>query len=342
MATKTATETQERLADLVAAQGAIFIRELLRSYRDIAISGTKAELRARVLRALVDGVLAPDRVMDWIAEVEAWGAQYVEMAQCLDGPALPDDFDELALGRHLAGTAFEPLVGQLDTTTFPDRLTPTGAVFRGGRVRLTWHARADRELRTPSMDEVREIDGDTFRFKAYRVVPERHTVRLVIDQLTCVSAVFISVPASSNVDPDAAVTQAWELDELIRTGSRVGVDLDRAIAALAEGNDPTIAAKRRRMAASGAEVSFSTLAATDDYRDSPEVSQVANAASLTPGMTNRAGRFSHATVDGDVGGPARQIMVSIDEEQGHMWVPARVTEGQMWNLLDLVVTASNA
>lgn len=333
------TEEQVGLADLFAAQGTIFIQEFLRN-SPVAHSGSKSQVRDRVLDAIVAGTLPEDDLREWVASVEGWGAQYVQLAYATDGGHLPPDYDEVALAAQLAGTEFEDLVGQLDSVTFPDELTPTGAVVRDGRVTLTWHVRADKEMRTPSKDRIEPVDGDTYKFKAYRVVPERHTIRLVLDQTSCLCGVFISVPRGSSVDPSVVVGSAWQHATSILGVAPTPLDLHRAIATLADSDDDALTAKRRRMAASGAEVSFSTVAATDDYRDSPEVSQVVTTAAAVQGLVNRGGDFRHQSAAQMANAPTRQVAVSVDQERGHIWVPAQVAEEQMWSLCDLVATAS--
>lgn len=332
-------EEQGRLADLFAAQGTVFIQEFLRN-SPVAHSGSKSQIRDRVLDAIVEGKLHVDDLREWVASVEGWGAQYVQLAYATDGGHLPPDYDEAVLAERLAGTEFEELVGQLDSVTFPDKLTPTGAVFREGRVTLTWHVRADKDMRTPSQDRIEPVEGDTYKFKAYRVVPERHTIRLVLDQTSQLCGVFVSVPRSSSIDPTVVIDSAWQHASSILGAAPTPLDLHRAIATLANSDDDALRAKRRRMAASGAEVSFSTVAATDDYRDSPEVSQIVTTAAAVQGLVNRAGDFRHQSAQQMVNAPTRQVAVSVDQERGHIWVPAQVAEEQMWSLCDLVATAS--
>ena len=326
--------TKQQLAAILQVQGAVFIREL---FRDLGIphSGTKDELRSRAETALEDGTLTEARVRDWMAAVEGWGDQTVQLRRVRDGHSLSDGYGEDDLEAALSGTDFGSLVGQPDALEFPADLTPARAVLRHGRVGLTWQARADKPKRASAKDRRRTIDGDLYEFRAYRHVPERHTVRLQIEIATGLCAVFNSVPDKSALDPTPVIEQAWLLAETILATAPVAVDLDGAIRKLSDGNSPTLAARGRRMEGGGARIDLTATTASD-YRDSPEVSQVAQTASGVAGLTNRRGIFNHAVA----AARPRTVVIRLNQAEDTLSVQAQMDEEQMWNLLHMVADAA--
>lgn len=334
------SDGNELLAAVLRAQGLVFIRELFRGIDGLALGGNKNDLEERAQEALASGLLTETQLREWLVSVEGWGQQHVFAKKPSAGIGNLGALSNRALATRLAGSSFKGVVGTEDSMDFPDVLTPTGAIVRDGRVRLTWHVRADRELRVEAADFTEVREGDEYHFKAFRVVPERHTVRLQIDLGSGTIALFDSVPSTSSIKTDELRVEAWSLAQQIVRQPLEPLDLSRAIAVLAGGTDPTISARRRQMEASGASVQFSAMG-TDDYHDSPEVSQVAATASTVTGFTNRLGDFSHASAT-TANSPARDVTVKIDQKRESLWVRARLEEPQMWNLITLVVDASNS
>lgn len=163
---KYSMEERRALIDFVLALRKSQIREFLKGV-DLAVSGTKPELRERLQGALEDGSLAYEQLVELLDSGAPWGKQHVFLYKGPRGDIQrwksPDDVEGL-LKHHRLGRLFNarlPLV-------LPDKLTLSSVTHSDGRLRATAVQMRPYSERTPEHDEVKQTqDGERLTLKAY-------------------------------------------------------------------------------------------------------------------------------------------------------------------------------
>src|SRR5258708_40363653 len=79
------SQLKKKVAQIVLAQGNIFIKDLLRS-NNVSIGNTKADFAENMNAAIDAGVLTQSVIEAWLGEIEGWGNQHVYL---FEPPSIP-------------------------------------------------------------------------------------------------------------------------------------------------------------------------------------------------------------------------------------------------------------
>jgi hypothetical protein len=200
----------DRLVDqvdrLVLPQANIFLRELLRDL-GLKLRRTKEDIRAQLVDAITEGALTEDGIDVWLRGVEGWGNQHVYAFGVPDstvGASVWRSEDSIAA---ISEEAFPGSWRALTSALYPDDATLTRIDYdrdRGVFI-VEWHQRTASRHRVKAMDSwpgemlpdyvhpesvdadasdpmhnALLIDGDTYWFDAFRLLPTRVVMRFAI------------------------------------------------------------------------------------------------------------------------------------------------------------------
>ncbi|HRX85793.1 MAG TPA: hypothetical protein P5572_12310, partial [Phycisphaerae bacterium] len=129
-------------------------------------SGTKAQIRERVVKALHAGSLSLDRVVLFLDEVVPWGKQHVFLFQGPTG-AIADwrnkGFVADLLKQHRLGKYLNAAV----PVALPEKMRVSSIMHDRHRLRITAIRKRDWWERNPDLDESRVIDHSVVNFRAF-------------------------------------------------------------------------------------------------------------------------------------------------------------------------------
>lgn len=159
-------EERQAVIDFVLAHRKSHIQDFLKQV-ELPKTGTKPDLRERLQKALDEGGLTYERLVDFLDSVAPWGKQHVFLYQGPRGDVQmwkdPDHTKHL-LKQHRLGKLFNarlPLI-------LPEKLTLSSVTQADGRLRVTAIEKRDYTERTPEHDEENETEsGERITLKAY-------------------------------------------------------------------------------------------------------------------------------------------------------------------------------
>lgn len=324
---------QPNLKDLVrgivAAQGNLFIRELLRD-KGLQISGTKADFVRRLEEAVDSGALTLEDVEGWLRRVEGWGNFHIYPFRVPDTLVRSRRWRPTDVRRSLSDVP-EEIWDAPTSHMFPDELALTHASFGDRILRLIWHQGSSWRQRSSDHDREEDIDGDRFEFDAYLIRRERTVVRLQISLSQGVGAVFIPYPRG-DANHKAALTGVWEtVSALVTPADLPAFDVSGIIRTADQAQlDGTgaLRSKSSRLTVQDGYVEFgSTIDAP--YGDIDPLRQVRLAAGPDAFTGGRA-TFLYAPPDDP---QSRQLTVSLYGSEARIWLPAQLQETQVWALV---------
>jgi hypothetical protein len=160
------SEERQALIDFVLALRKSRIQEFLKGV-ELSKSGTKQDLRERLLDALDGGDLTYERLVDFLDSVAPWAKQHVFLYQGPRGDVQawkdPNHTQRLLKQHHL-GKFFNarlPLI-------LPEKLMLSSVTHVDGRLRVTAIEKRDYAERTPEHDEEKETEsGERISLRAY-------------------------------------------------------------------------------------------------------------------------------------------------------------------------------
>jgi len=170
-------EERQTLIDFVLALRKSSIQDFLKQV-ELPKSGTKQDLRERLVEALDAGALTHERLVIFLDSVACWGKQHVFLYQGSrsDMQAWRDPAHTLRLlQEHHLGELFNarlPLI-------LPDKLTLSSVEHTDGRLRVTAIQKREYAERTPEHDEVKATEGG-----------ERISLRAYVHHITRMLAAF--------------------------------------------------------------------------------------------------------------------------------------------------------
>jgi hypothetical protein len=184
----------------------------------LAISGTKAALRNRILKALADDVLSPFEIASRLDEVEGWGNQHILLYNSTESLAAKWQ-DASHARKQLKAANLEALLNSPRPIALPDEPTLSQVIWSEQSMRLVWVHGSQWEMRVPELDYPRS-DGteappqfakviaesdEPIIYKAYRIQPRRQICYFDWDLVTCEAA--LAMPRMPN-DSDYDLLQA--------------------------------------------------------------------------------------------------------------------------------------
>jgi len=195
-----ADELKTVIRTVVLAQGNDFIKELLRQHQ-IKIGTTKRDFANNLIEAVDNGTLTEQIVEDWLTEIEGWGNQHLYV---FASPTIPID----GVSAAIRESRFGHLLEAPQSYEFPDDYTLSDIDLDDQGVTLTWHIGKQSWPRVRARDFEREIDGDLFRFDAYRFMRERSVLRFIwrFDEEHCV----ILIHRNKDIDHVEARAVIWQ------------------------------------------------------------------------------------------------------------------------------------
>lgn len=155
---------------IILAQGNTFIKELLRENR-LRIGTNKADFEKNIFDAIDAGQLTQEMVEAWLLRVEGWGDQHVYLL------APPTDATLNALQAAIRSSAHAALLNVGMSYDFPEALAMTSVRLDHEGLAVDWHLGQGAWERAKPLDYQREIDGETYEFRAYRDRRDRSVVR---------------------------------------------------------------------------------------------------------------------------------------------------------------------
>lgn len=314
---------------IVAAQGNLFIRELLRD-KGLPISGTKSQFVKRLEEAVDSGALTLEDVEAWLRGVEGWGNFHIYPFRVPATVARGTRWRSPEVRRRL-GDFSDDLWDAATSHVFPDVLTLSHVSFRDRTLRVTWHQGASWRQRTSDHDRVDEIDGDRYEFDAYLVRGERTVVRLQILLDQGLGAVFVPYPRS-DANHRAALTGVWDaVARLVTPDDLPAFDVSGIIRAADQAQlDGTGALRSRssRLTVQDGYVEFGSMVDAP-YGDIDSLRQVRLAARPDAFAGSRA-TFLYEAPDDSSG---RHLTVTLYATEARVWLPAQMQEPQVWALV---------
>lgn len=333
----------ELVRGIVLAQGNVFIKELLRS-KDIKIGATKADFEDNMLRAVQDGKLTQSDIDRWLDEVEGWGDQHVYLYKVPDSIALDAQWDspDTVLGK-LAAAELDGYWNANTSFEYPDEQKLTGIYLDEGSLRFIWHQGRGSWLRTPAQDLKKTIDGDQYKFHAYRFRGERSVMRFELRPRERVAAVFLQIPWSISEHQQALqevrsiVRPLIDLDALEKFSSSDAIkkldqkDLDqRQDGSAADPQASALTAHRTRLNDAGVYVEFANTAEGKGYKESEPVRHVRRALQAQK-FTGASGVFVYHP--DDAGGARREANIELFGGDRGIRIWAQLTAKDVWDIV---------
>lgn len=298
----------------------------------------------RNLHAAIDeDKLTKGDIEEWLHQVEGWGSEHVYLYK-VPARVVKADWRDPSVVRGLVQQAgFGHLWEAKSSLEFPAEPTLTGIYHRGGAVRFVWHEGSERLFREPQRDpDDRVIDGDQYEFHAYRKISERKVMRFDLRPKVRVAAAFVQVPIRTE-EHKAAVQQLWDtVSFLISRDDLNPMDISSSIKVLdqaqfGEGASALLQSNQTRWSGQGGYVEFGATAPGHGYGEVDPIREVRLALQLDDVTGKRATMF-YAAPEGT--GPPREVRVLLYADDRRVYVPARLTEVQMWQLLDVIRAAA--
>ncbi len=208
-------ELYERIDHIVLKQGNVFIRELLRS-KNLGAGANKDQFEALLKKAIDSGKLTAKILDDWIDKVEGWGNQHIYPFEVPKAFAARANFgSENAAKKLIRNNGLTKFWDAPNSNLFPPKTELTRVFFDDDARALIfeWHMGVPGWVRDTSQDiERKEIEGDVYRFDAFRLQPGRIVTRFALlaprDSRRALAALFVRQGVRTS-DHAGAVQQAW-------------------------------------------------------------------------------------------------------------------------------------
>lgn len=218
----TATETGAAL-DYLLSHRKLFTQQFLRD-QNLPYSGTRQELRERLLDGLEEGRLAPDDILGLLDRIEGWGNQHIYLYRS-EGRATKHWLTPESAKSRLAAGGLAHLLNRPRPLVLPDQPTLSTVIWEPDRVRFLWVERCCWEERTPAQDRRKGV----VVWRAYKTQQSRGLVSFDWDLLTGDAMLMIQrLPSGSDYGEKRDQFQT-ALDPIVDFGRFTPVRTSRAI-----------------------------------------------------------------------------------------------------------------
>lgn len=291
MAERASSET-DLLIDFLLSLRLDRARAFLRK-SELPISGTRAELRARLREALDTGALDIDALVLYLDEVEPWGKQHVLVYR--PRQERPRAWaDPSSAERTLRASDLAELVGRAVPLALPESLRVSAITpdERGFSI-LAVESRAHRE-HVEELDRTERVsDGRTIEYRAYEQVISRGIVLFRWDMPSNRATLHITQAASGYSYDDAETRFQQLVEDVIPFDMFPRRDLRRTIRNLYDQEAAGLAEARshryRYRTAGGREIDIASPTADDSVLGEAPTDDAMRA--LAPRTTGRSGNF---------------------------------------------------
>ncbi len=193
-----------RSVDYLIAYRLEVIKDLL-SEAGLRVSGNKSELRKRVLQALADDKLSPEKILFRLDEVEGWGNQHVVLLKSTSSAALKWQ-NSKQVNERLKNAKLDALLNRSRPIALPNEPTLSQIMWSASSLRLIWIHGSQWQLRVPELDYVQTgghrekvgnvtyaemTDGQSILYKAYQIQHKRQVCYFDWDLKTCEAALMM-------------------------------------------------------------------------------------------------------------------------------------------------------
>lgn len=200
------SQLKKKVAQIVLAQGNVFIKDLLRSNK-VSIGNTKADFSENLEAAIDAGALTQAAIEAWLGEIEGWGNQHVYLFK-------PPPITRTRIRPALEASKHVGLLDRTVSYEFPDTLTLSTITFPGDHLSITWHRSRGGWERAKSKDYREDEGSDTFEYRAYRERFDRSLVRFEWRPGDPYCAVMVQLPNESEEHAQALARVWQDLKEL--------------------------------------------------------------------------------------------------------------------------------
>jgi hypothetical protein len=333
------TETQQAIEltrSVVLAQGNIFIRELLRK-KNLPIGTSKEEFEANLIGAIAAGKLELSDLVQWLEEVEGWGDQHIYAFRVPEEMAADPLWRSSENVREKLPPAHRKL-WRARSLLFPAAWTLTSIDCENGILRYVWHQQANTLLRKPVMDRLETIAGDSYRFRAYLIRPDRSVLRFVLDLTKGLGGVFMQIPAEGDAHREALamvrettkpIVEWSKLDQF--SASDAIKSLDRA-AMRDQSEDAKIVSKRTRLTDAQRYVEFASASDDGIYR-SEALRSVRKSVKPAKFAGNTGIFFYHAKTPTN---QKRPVTVEMFGQERRVKLRAQLRADEVWEIMQLL------
>ncbi len=340
----------ELVKEVVRAQGAVFIRELLRRKRQdgfpVKIGIGKEQVLENLISAIKKGWLTEKDIDNWLREVEGWGRHHLYPFKA------NQEIAELEMweNRDILDRALEelsiPIISEDLSLEFPKKLQLTGALHENEQFEIVWKKRSDDWKRAKPLDYKKEIEGDKHEFRAWRLQRGRTLVRFAMRPRVGQAVILNQVPLGK--EHKDALHKAQTL--VLRLFPKlIPLSISDAVKGLdeadLEGVDGTlgkeqgrIRAQDTRFRAGGASVQFSASEQLVTYNDVEVVRHVREAVPVDE-FTGEYAKFHLELRSGT--GLNRTVSMSMDGAKRRAYLYAQMTGNEVWAVLDLIFRAAS-
>ncbi len=203
----------DRAVEYLIAYRLEVVKDLLAS-AGLAVSGTKATLRKRILTALADDLLSPHEIASRLDEVEGWGNQHILLYNSTGSLAAKWQ-DANHVKKQLKAADLQALLNSSRPIALPEEPTLSQILWTEESMRLVWVHGSQWEMRVPELDyphpdgtvapayfaKTLDEDEEPIIYKAYRIQPRRQVCYLDWDLVTCEAALAMPrMPKDSDYD----------------------------------------------------------------------------------------------------------------------------------------------
>ena len=340
---KAVSDTIALAQDIVKVQGAIFIKNLLRQKRTsdstIRIGTSKEQVLENLVEAIKEGKIVQSELDEWVRSVEGWGRQHVYLYRVpLKLTKEPIWTSQTVLKSRLKEAKRSHLLDAPTGVDFPEQLTL--ASIRGGEecFEAIWQERLEQWHYDQSQDpEPKVIDGDLYKFRAYRQQLNRSVMRFAIRPSGHIAGLFVQIPLSDPKHKVACETArdtlsrlfAWEDLKLVQISKAIKA-LDQAELDSQDSPHGQIVSQHTRFAAGGASVEFEADPAIRDWKRITAVRQVRRALDSNA-FIGDAAKFRVMLRSGT--GLNRDVIVSLNGRTKRIYLHAQMTAEEVWPVL---------
>jgi len=225
------------VAQIVLAQGNIFIKDLLRS-NNVPIGNTKADFAKNLNAAIDAGALTQAVIEAWLDEIEGWGNQHVYLFE-------PLSISQTKIRPALEASKYAGLLDRKVSYEFPDTLILSAISFSGDHLSIAWHRSRGAWERAKSKDFRRDEGPDCFEYRAYRERFDRSVVRFEWRLGDPYCAVMIQLP-NEGEEHAQALGRVWQdLKEVgLTRGQPTKIRLSPAFKRLSRNTQATVQSTR--------------------------------------------------------------------------------------------------
>ena len=220
---KRTTVDEDRALDLLLDHKADFTRAFLNA-NELAVSGTKAELRERLQDALAKGTVTVAGIVAKLDEIEGWGNQHIFLYRAPEG-ILPTWRSEPAVMEILRSAKKVSLFNAYIPLALPQSTTLSRVAWSPQRIRFVWITTRHWEERVESKDR-RE---GTHVWKAYEERSARGVLAFDWNLLNGEAMLMIERLPSGNDYEDARASLVKELKPLLDLSTFSSIEIGRAI-----------------------------------------------------------------------------------------------------------------